>query len=647
MKRHGVRLITAALAAAATVGCFSDPTSSQQNGPALLQLTRSAAVVPIGESTLVEARLVDDAGNLLPMAGATWTTDNAAIADVHVAAVQLPEDVSSKVYVLGIATLGGITTVRVTARGVTDSVRVTALPTRFLGTGTGSVVGTPEADTSGSFAFTAGDSLTITAPAGMVFDPAASVITLGGTRTYLLSRSSTQVSALAIKGYHGRATVSNITWLGNAITGDYQLTSLDTSDSVSVARARLRGTVSVTGDTITVTASGATQFATTGSDTLVFLAETPAKTLSRTSTQIRAIATTLPAASYTGGITVRRYAWDASNTLDSVYSATGLTVARAQFTGAIAVTNSILMTISAPAGTTFNTVAPLSGVKFDSIPAGIISRTATQLQVSSTVNYTGKVTVTNLLVGAVRIDSLKTSGNQTIAKATFPGTVSNGAHNFLDTIVVRGNGVATFTTSGTSSNVIVNGQTAFVVLRTADSLRVIAKASGTAAAQVTNVIVGGVTFPSLTTTTTVQVNATPGDPTEPANNAPDAVSIGAIDGTTAANPVNVYGTTNATGNGVGPDADDFYAFTLGSAGNATIQLQFAGTGAGGATNPDIDLLACDAGCNNFVGGFGGATGAQPENMASFGLAAGQYNIYINGWNTGGVTYSYHIVIYNQ
>ena len=151
MKRQRVRIATAIVAAAALSGCFDDPTSSLRNGPAELRLSRTSAIVPVADSVLVEANVVDEQGNILTAEGATWTSDDPAIAGVNLAAQQLPANGSSRAYITGVASLGGITTVRVTIRGVSDSIRVVALPNQFFGAaGVAVVSGTPTAVTKHS-----------------------------------------------------------------------------------------------------------------------------------------------------------------------------------------------------------------------------------------------------------------------------------------------------------------------------------------------------------------------------------------------------------------------------------------------------------------------------------------------------------------
>jgi len=56
-----------------------------------------------------------------------------------------------------------------------------------------------------------GDTISIDAPTGLSFDPAASVVTFGPTATSLIARSATQISFVPPPSVSGPATVSNVT----------------------------------------------------------------------------------------------------------------------------------------------------------------------------------------------------------------------------------------------------------------------------------------------------------------------------------------------------------------------------------------------------------------------------------------------------
>ena len=321
--------------------------------------------------------------------------------------------------------------------------------------------------------------------------------------------------------------------------------------------------------------------------------------------------------------------------IDSLQGDT-VVVSRPRYYGTVTQTADT-MTVNAQAGSTFGTT---SGVRFGAGSAIVLTRSTTQLKVISPVDWTGQVTVTNVVVGAATVDSLKSPASYTIAKASFGGTVVT-AGNLLDTVKVYGTAVTKFTTTpaGSVSNVTIGGVAAWVLLRTADSMYVISRMPSTGPIAISNVNVGGTLIPSLNTAGNVVIAETPtSEANEPANDAPAAITID-FSTATAANPFVVFGAIDDN-----TDFDDFFAFTLAATRTVTIQIQFAGTGGGGATNPDIDLLVCNAVCSAWVS-TAGATAAQPENITLTNQAAGTYNIYVNGWDTGGTTRPYKLIVY--
>jgi len=323
--------------------------------------------------------------------------------------------------------------------------------------------------------------------------------------------------------------------------------------------------------------------------------------------------------------------------LDSL-RADSIVVAHPRFNGtlAFAPANDTVW-VRPPAGARF---ATNSGIRFGGSAAIVLTRSDSVLKGISPVDYTGLVTVTNLLVGSGTIDSVKTNASYTMAKATFGGSVTAGGQ-LLDTVKVYGTSLFRLTTTPAASvsNVIIGGATAWVLRRTADSMYVISRMPNTGTITVTNVTVSGNIIPQLNTTQSVTINETPtGEANEPANDAPGAVTID-FSAATSTNPYVIYGAIADAG-----DVDDLFAFTLAAARTVTIQLQFAGTGGGGATNPDIDLLVCNAACSAWTS-TAGATANQPEAITLTNLAAGTYNIYVNGWDTGGATRPYKLIVY--
>jgi len=317
-------------------------------------------------------------------------------------------------------------------------------------------------------------------------------------------------------------------------------------------------------------------------------------------------------------------------------------------TGALGANTEIKVT--PPAGTRFNVAAPLSNVVLGTATATALVRTQDSIVAITSAAFTGTVKVTNLTgsaSGGAAIDSLRTVGSFNVAAAPFPGTVTQlGGGGYMDTVRVVGGAQADFTTTGASaSNVTINGARAIVLRRAADTLYVLpALAGGPSTVSVSNVLIGTATVSSLTTSGTITVAATFTEANEPTNDAPGAVAI-SLAGATAANPLIIYGAVDGNGVGLGVDADDFFAFTLAAAGPVNIRVEMAGTGAGGATNPDIDLLVCNAACSAFPFGFPGATAANPENHVIASAPAGTYNVYINGWDTATIRVGYRLLIW--
>lgn len=73
----------------------------------------------------------------------------------------------------------------------------------------------------------------------------------------------------------------------------------------------------------------------------------------------------------------------------------------------------------------------------------------------------------------------------------------------------------------------------------------------------------------------------------------------------------------------GASCDRFYKLTLPSGATFTVNLEWY-------TDADVDILFCNAACTAFVGNFGGATGANPEETTVT-LVAGTYNLWFNLW----------------
>lgn len=514
------RSVVSIMAVAAFAACFDDPTSSLRNGPAQLVLDRSAALVPYNDSLGIEVRVKDAQGNPQVVGPVTFTTGSAAVATVNPADVQDGE-VVVRANILAHDPVGGVTFVRVTAQGLTDSIRVTSLPTA-IPAGSAVIGGAVGPDTLGTgTAFTAGDTITITLPATMDFSVAAgeeSGVNLGNQAAYILSQDADQIRAVSRGSYQGAVEITNVVLLANATLGTAAVNlDLQTADVVTVAKPRFRGTESVAGG--------------------------------------------------------------------------------------------IVLTIDAAAGQSFSTTAgALSAVKFGPDLATVITRTTAQIVVSSPLDYTGGYTITNVNGGGILLDSVKSVGNITIQRATFPGTIAiTGDTSLLDTLTLTAGAGVTF---GATSNIVTGGRNGFVLSRNATTIVAVPAAPGPV--NVTSVTVGATTFPSLPEGTGFLVKFAVNESNEPANdNGPT--------GNPMAAPVNVGDTTTSFGAvegpgaafaNPGPDFDDYFVFTPANAGTYRVIIDW------GNGTIDIDGFVLNGAGGGFcvLDGCAGATGADPETM---------------------------------
>ena len=405
------------------------------------------------------------------------------------------------------------------------------------------------------------------------------------------------------------------------------------------------------GDTVTFTAASGSALtfrtaATAALDTAnsqVWLGPNKAYIVSRTATVLKVVAR-MP---FRGRPWVTRLNWAGPAEvgtvfLDSLQSDT-VVVSKPRYYGTVTQLGDTMF-VNAQTGSTFTTTGTVSAVWFGATSGIALALTSTQIKVISPITYTGQITVTNVKVGAATVDSLKSPGNLTINQAAFGGTVVT-LGGLVDTVKVYGTAI---TKLDTGSVVTIGGVASWIAVKypttgsttTLDSVKVFTKLPSAGPVSISRVNVGGNIIPSLATAGNVVITETPThEANEPANNAPDAVVINFLSAT-AANPYTIYGAVDDA-----VDTDDFFAFTLTATRTVHIQLQFTGTGsAGTAANPDLDLLVCNVGCAAWVS-TAGATGAQPENITLTNQAAGSYNIYVNGYSTGGTKRPYKLLVW--
>jgi len=540
MKNQRKAWLAAGLLALVAAACFSDPTSDLRSGPVAIVTTYTTVSVKAGDSVDVRGVVKDAQGNPLPVGGAQWTSADPTVAVVNPDTVALaPGDIFTRAFIRGVNNQAGVTTVTVTAQGISASVRVSVLPKTFPGavTITGTVgpdtilVNRPPPQTALVVPYTAGDTLVLDATATITFNPTTSNVSFGAFPAYVVARSATQIKAVARQAYAGKVTVTNLIYAGDAATGPIAIPTIQT-DSVLIQHGRL------TGGTVT-------------------------------------------AASAFGPNTQ--------------------------------------LTITANAGISFGTTA--DSVFIGTTPAIVLSRNATTIVAIVPANVTGTMKVKGITAGIATVDSLRAGAPTTINASFFPGTVTsaNSTGNLLDTIYVNAGGGATFTPA--SSVVTIGGVPTFIVgTRTASLLKVIAHYGVTGQLSVSNVIVAGVTIPSLLTQNPVSVSTTvTGEANEPANNAANGFVF--TMGLTAA-PSIFYGAGN-----VATDVDDYYTFTLAAPATVTLRLDFGGT----SNSIDFDMWVRNGANNAYVGGFGAATAANPENLVLTALPAGTYHIVVDAY----------------
>lgn len=430
------RFVTATLAAVVMAACFDDPTSDLRDGATRLVLSRTSLVISTGDSIQVQVTALDAQGNQVPVGDVTWVS-----ADPNIAAIsgetEFPGNVYERAFVRGVTFAPGTTTITVTAQGVTDSVRVTVLPSALSGNGgTAAVTGTAAADTITGltpFAFTAGDTIVLTASGALAFDNDATV-SLGSNAGYIISQSATQIKVMARAPFAGRPVVRGLTYTGPSQVGTLAIDSLF-ADSVLVARARFTGTAAVTNDPnfgtntlLTLTAAPGSAFRTTAPLSTVRLGSASAIVLTRSATTITAITGTAAAGQ---PVMVTNVDVGAA-TIDSLRAGTtaagsAVTIAASNFPGTATSGGDLLDTVTiaiAGAGNAFCAAAAApcgtarSTVTINGVAAYLISRSATTITaVAATVGNTN-VTITNVNVNGTLVPSLTTAATLNVTTTT-------------------------------------------------------------------------------------------------------------------------------------------------------------------------------------------------------------------------------------
>lgn len=207
MTKHMVQRSITFLALTGILGCTGNPTGDLANGPDHLQATPSALYVGNGTVTAVIVTSLDDQDDQVadnftlnpadigPNITVELDTLYSRVRNAN--GVLVPDPNATRVRYTVTTTVYGESqfTVRAGSRSVTIPVRT--LPVTLTGA-------------NSDLTPTNGDTVTITAPAGLSFSPTASTVVFGTVTTFLVSRSATEIRFVAQPGSAGPATVSNV-----------------------------------------------------------------------------------------------------------------------------------------------------------------------------------------------------------------------------------------------------------------------------------------------------------------------------------------------------------------------------------------------------------------------------------------------------
>jgi hypothetical protein len=419
----------------------------------VLSLNASSVYLATGDSVAVIGYLKDDAGNVLPATGATWTVANATVAVVNVPADSLqpiPGSAYTRAFIRGVTPTGGFTTVTVVTRGITSTIRVVVVPIVLPATQY-SRTGTPTTDTlvipgqTGppivapvTVIYSAPDTLVVNGTAFLTFDTtkiSVSVTGPTGTSTgYVFAKTPSQIKVVFTAGASGKVLLRHFIMVtGNPAAGTPATDSVFLADSLLFSKVRYRGAITQTGDTVNFALTNGIHF---GAATVVLFGATTGQVFDT------AAGLVLSPAAYTGPVTLQNVGLGAA-TLNSILSTTSPTVTAAgyAFPGAAAAAGDT-MTVTAAGRVRFDalTRATIGGVK-DSV----IGFDSTHLFLLAPAGSTGALVVSNSKVGLLQL-TLTAAGPFTTTTATVPaGFVTQVG----DTLTVTGNAVVTVDSTAT------------------------------------------------------------------------------------------------------------------------------------------------------------------------------------------------------
>jgi len=209
----------------------------------------------------------------------------------------------------------------------------------------------------------------------------------------------------------------------------------------------------------------------------------------------------------------------------------------------------------------------------------------------------------------------------TTMPVAFNGGISTTDPIIGDTLTLTSSATLSFT--DTANIDFGDGIQGEILVRNADTLMVRVpqpEATQPATLSITGVRLDYATGLAVTIATPSPMNVQPvGDRTAPGNVVITLPADGGAD-------LEVWDGFKAGANGTGAAVIDyFYTFTVAAADTITFTIDWDGAA-------DLDMYVCNAACSAFIGGFGAATGANPETFTVTFSAAGTYHLLIESWD---------------
>ncbi len=333
----------------------------------------------------------------------------------------------------------------------------------------------------------AGDTLTVTGNGALTLD-AKTTVAFGATTPTVLSTGANSISVIL-----GAASYTGVVTLKNAKVGIARIASLASSASYTVNQASFLGTLTVAGDTMTITAPANVNF---DGQTGVSFGASAAYVVSSSATTLTVISpVTYPA----GKVTVTKALIGAVRvpamiTPLATYTINAATLPAAtvsQVGDTLTVTGNAALTVDGQATVSFGAAAPT-----------VLNRGSNSVSViNGAASYTGPVTVKNAKVGLSRVASLAAAGPYTVNQAKFLGTLTV----LGDTMTITAPAGMTF---DAQTRALFGASGSINLGFTASTLKVLSPVTyGPGAVQVVNALLGTVRIPAtLTPAATYSIN---------------------------------------------------------------------------------------------------------------------------------------------